>query len=179
MVTLPLSGLSSPAISRSVVVFPAPVGPSRTTNSPSATTRSSALIAWFSLKRLETLRSVTSAMRSSLEQRGLEGPPRAALEERQVAAAERQPDRLSGHYASFSRDPGLYGAVCRFDDHDLRRAQVLGSQHLAPELAIVVEADVLGADAQRKVGGGVIVVDLGDRNIRPQHADYPCSPREA
>ena len=34
--TVPASGISSPAISRSVVVLPAPVGPSSTKNSPSA-----------------------------------------------------------------------------------------------------------------------------------------------
>ena len=37
--TLPRSGRSSPAISRSVVVLPAPVGPSSTTNSPSRDAR--------------------------------------------------------------------------------------------------------------------------------------------
>ena len=40
MSIVPPSGRSSPAISRSVVVLPAPVGPSSTTNSPSAMCRS-------------------------------------------------------------------------------------------------------------------------------------------
>ena len=45
MVMVPSSGFSSPAISRKVVVLPAPVGPSSTKNSPSRIVRSSSEMA--------------------------------------------------------------------------------------------------------------------------------------
>jgi len=54
MVIVPASGASSPAISRSIVVLPAPVGPSSTTNPPSGTVRSMSLSAWIRRNAFDT-----------------------------------------------------------------------------------------------------------------------------
>src|SRR5512147_2311003 len=57
---------SRPAIIRSVVDLPQPEGPTSTTNSWSAMSRSMPRTASTSSYRLTTLRNVTSAMRSTL-----------------------------------------------------------------------------------------------------------------
>src|SRR5690349_24505348 len=92
---VPLSGRSSPAISLSVVVLPAPVGPSSTTNSPSLITRSRSLIATVSPKLLVTPRIWTSAMarlRCLIMHGGPDRTAGALLEQRQPRAVQRQPD---------------------------------------------------------------------------------------
>ena len=53
----PASGCSSPAIIRSVVVFPAPFAPKNANNSPCATLKESCCTAGFVPKRLERFRS--------------------------------------------------------------------------------------------------------------------------
>ena len=58
----PALALSSPAIIRRDVVLPQPEGPTSTTNSPSATSRSRAGITVTSPKRFSTRSSATRAM---------------------------------------------------------------------------------------------------------------------
>src|SRR3954451_25489545 len=92
--TRPRSGRSSPATSRKVVVLPAPVGPSSTTNSPSATVRVRSPTAAFRPKLLLTESSRISAMRRLLVERGAQGPAGALDEEGKLLGAEIETDLL-------------------------------------------------------------------------------------
>src|SRR5262245_61106086 len=92
----PASGRSSPAISRKVVVLPAPVGPRRTTNSPSRTPRSSAPTATVSPNDLRTPVSRTSAMRGlPLEQGGGQGTLAGGIEQDDLVVIEREAHTLA------------------------------------------------------------------------------------
>src|SRR3954467_2252992 len=103
----PLSGISSPATRRNVVVLPAPVGPSSATNSPSPTSSDRSLIAGAPLNALETALISTSAMRASLMQRGANRPAGCFVEDRQYVWLEIEPDALSGAEAPVGGRPGL------------------------------------------------------------------------
>src|SRR5947199_3258057 len=122
--TDPLSGASSPATRRKVVVLPAPVGPSSATNSPSATFSDSSLIAGVPLNALETALISTSAMRASLMQCGADRLAGCLVEDRQCIGPEVEPDALSCPEAHTGGRPGLECAVARRHGHDLRGAEV-------------------------------------------------------
>ena len=66
--TSPSSGVSKPAMMRSVVVFPQPDGPSRVTKSPSVMDRSSDLRSVSSSKRLTGPWSAFSSFQSKIYQ---------------------------------------------------------------------------------------------------------------
>src|SRR5205823_10323731 len=70
----PWSGISNPAMRRNVVVLPAPVGPSKATNSPSPTVTDRSLTACVFLNALETALISTSAMHAFLMQYGANRP---------------------------------------------------------------------------------------------------------
>src|SRR5689334_3111948 len=92
MLTRPASGVSRPATRRKVVVLPAPVGPSSTTNSPSPIVSDRSRTASTVPKRLETLERTTSAMGGRLVQRALQRPAARLLEHRQLVGLEGEPD---------------------------------------------------------------------------------------
>ena len=96
----PLSGWSSPEISRKVVVLPAPVGPSNTTNAPSGMVIVTSSSAMSDPNRFETPFSDTSAMRQHpFVQVRFQRPPRLVIKQRYRAAMELQPDIIAnpGH----------------------------------------------------------------------------------
>src|SRR5687768_3706483 len=127
MNTCPLSGRSRPATRRSVVVLPAPVGPSSTTNSPSAMVRSSSLTAVVLPKTLVMSRREISAMLPPCKERGLDRAARGLVEDRESRGAEREPDSLARRHPAIGGDACLEQAVGRIDRDDLRRPQVFGT----------------------------------------------------
>src|SRR5579859_7120478 len=155
----PSSGRSSPAISRSVVVLPAPVGPRSTKSSPSPTVKSIAATAVTVAKRLVMPEALTSAMASLPMESRADGTARRAIEERGALRAEGEPDNLARHSGDVGREPRLDLAVRGIDRDDLRRPEIFGTEHRAAKRRRVVEADMLGADAEGKVGLGTIFTD--------------------
>src|SRR5215213_1962448 len=118
----PRSGISSPAMRRNVVVLPAPVGPSKATNSPSPTVNERSLMACVFLNALETALISTSAMRASLMQHGVDSLARRLVEDRQRIGPEVEPDILSGPERHAGGRPGFERAIARRHSHDLRGA---------------------------------------------------------
>src|ERR1043165_1409975 len=88
---------SKPAIMRSVVDLPHPDGPTSTTNSLSAMSRSIALTASTSSKRLTTLRSETCAMHSTLRCAGSEAGDVIIHQERVDDQRRRRAEQRAGH----------------------------------------------------------------------------------
>src|SRR2546430_179381 len=93
--TLPRSGRSRPAIRRSVVVFPAPVGPSSTTNSPLATYSDSLRTASPPPTPLLTPTSATSAMLPSREEGRLQRRSAHPVEQGEKVGPQGKPDGLA------------------------------------------------------------------------------------
>src|SRR4030081_4012678 len=106
----PLSGISSPATRRNVVVLPAPVGPSSATNSPSPTRSDRSQTARAALNALETALISTSAMLTTLMQRSADRPAGRLVEDRQRIGPEVEPDALSGPEGHIGGGGGAAGA---------------------------------------------------------------------
>src|SRR5688500_15577629 len=117
--TEPASGRSSPATSRSVVVLPAPVGPRRTTNSPSPIVRSSPSTATIWPKRLVTRLSATSLIRGPIKQGRADRAAAGLLEQRQPVAAEGEPDDIAAADAGLGGEPRLQRSMLGGHRHDL------------------------------------------------------------
>src|SRR4051812_50186459 len=83
-------------MSRSVVVLPAPVGPSNTMNSPCLTLRFKPETAVLVPKLLDTPVRTTSDIGVSLVESGRDRPARGLVEQRQARRAKRQPNVLAG-----------------------------------------------------------------------------------
>src|SRR4051794_18118802 len=107
MRTAPASGTSRPAIRRSVVVLPAPVGPSRTQNSPSAMESVRSWTAAASPNFLVTPSSAISAMRSLPAQRIAGG----GVEEMDLRRVEPGPDPVAGRAHEAARGARLEEAL--------------------------------------------------------------------
>src|SRR5207244_2309176 len=118
MRTLPVSGLSRPAASRSVVVFPAPVGPRSTTNSPSATRRLKSEMACVRPNRFDTPSRMSSATGYPLVQRRPEHAPRRCLEKGEFLGPEVEARRLAGVDLDVRRDTGLDERALRGGERD-------------------------------------------------------------
>src|SRR6476646_3949548 len=103
----PAAGCSSPAIRRSVVVLPAPVGPRSTKNSPSLMVRSIAATAAIAPKRLLSPETAISAMAGALLQGGADGSAGHAVEDRGALGAEREADHVAGLRRDLGREPRL------------------------------------------------------------------------
>ena len=151
---VPASGRSSPAISRSVVVLPAPVGPSSTTNSPSAMCRSRPSTATVSPKALADALDVHVSHAAppvdGVTVRTARPDPLSNSDSRAPFSA--RPTWFAGREPDFGRHPRLDDAVGRLHRDDLRRAEIFGAVDGAAQLGGVVEADMLGPDAERHVG---------------------------
>src|SRR5437588_2556788 len=148
---LPASAFSSPAMRRSVVVLPAPVGPSSTMNSPSATASERSLTAATLPKRLLTPLSKTSAKDASFMQRAADCPTRGLIKHGQPLAHQRKPDLLARRHFDTCREPRLDLALRNTDGDDLRRSEIFGAEDLATELRSIIEPDVLGPRAQNEM----------------------------
>src|SRR4051794_8535193 len=129
MKTLPWSGASSPATSRSVVVLPAPLGPSRTMNSPLATSSERSFTAVAAPKRSPPRPRRRSAMARLATKR-----QRAAgrlVEERDRACVEREADALAALGSDLRPDLGAKRrADRRGHGHDLAVSQVFAADDL-------------------------------------------------
>src|SRR5438477_4361701 len=147
----PRSGISNPAMRRNVVVLPAPVGPSRATNSPSPTVNDRSLTACVFLNALETALISTSAMHASLMQHGANRLAGRLVEDRQRIGPEVEPDILSGPKRHAGGRPGLECAIARRHGDDLRRAEILGPIDLASHRAAIGETHMLGPDPENEI----------------------------
>src|SRR5271165_1557372 len=103
----PASGRSRPATRRNVVVLPAPVGPSNTTNAPSSTVSDRLDTACVAPKRFDTPSSATSDMGvfhrlCVIMKRGANGVTGAGVEQRNAVRPEFEPDRIPDGYLGIS-----------------------------------------------------------------------------
>src|SRR5690348_8108974 len=115
----PASGCSSPAMRRNVVVFPAPVGPSSTTNSPSTMLRERSRTATVSPKRLSTCCNRTSAIAVALMDRAPRRAPRRRVEHDEVLGLEREADSLAEPDRQARRQTRLDAPLVDLEGDDL------------------------------------------------------------
>src|SRR5271169_4424690 len=165
MCTEPESGCSSPATSRKSVVLPAPVGPSRTMNSPSATDSETSASARTSPKRLFIPESVISDMCRPLGNgrtgtghepewvvmtHGSDGSSCGGIEEVRAIVAKGQSDGLIGPDRQARRGAHLNLTPARRDRHNLYRSQILTAENLAPHTPVRDNLDVLRSHTDDK-----------------------------
>src|SRR5690349_3050386 len=131
MVMRPASGFSSPATSLSVVVLPAPVGPSSTRNSPSRMNNDRSDTAVRSPNRLVTPCNVTSAMADTFEQGRTHGLAARLVEQRQLLAAKFESHALAPAYGRLRGQPRPQRAVTRRQGDDLGGPKIFGAENLA------------------------------------------------
>src|SRR5262245_52150114 len=167
----PASGRSSPATSRSVVVLPAPLGPSRTMNSPSAMASERSETASVVPKRLLTCCSMTSAMAGSFMARDANCRSALGIEQRQPFRAEDETDRLSDPDLHARRQSRSDAPVAGVDRNDLRGAEILGAEHAAAHIGRIGKADVFGANAQYQRARRVRLPHCGHRDASAMEVD--------
>src|SRR3984885_7003139 len=112
----PASGFSRPATRRKVVVLPAPVGPSNTTNAPSSTVSDRSETALVAPKRFETPSSVTSAMGElhagrTIMERGPDGAAGSSVEQRDAVRTEFEPHAVADRYLQIGGQSGFRQAM--------------------------------------------------------------------
>src|SRR5207248_9086435 len=167
MRTLPLSGLSRPAASRSVVVLPAPVGPRSTTNSPSPTRRLKSRMACVCPNDFETPWRMSSAMGHPLVQGRPEHAARCPLEEGELLRTELQTRGLARPHPHLRRDTGLDERALRSGEgDDLVGAEVLRLYYRRAQRRAGREPHVLGARSEHEVGLYGALARLGDLDGR-------------
>src|SRR5438128_7777478 len=147
---IPASGLSSPATRRSKVVLPAPVGPSKTTNSPLGMVRLTSFAASTSPKRLVTRSMTTSAMSHLFEQAALQCSTGDGIEYHQSLPPESQSDLLAHAHSARRGKASLQLSVLCVHGHDLHGTHVLGAEHFTAH-AVIDQLHVLWTHAQRKL----------------------------
>src|SRR5579871_3509305 len=174
----PASGGSRPAISLSVVVLPAPVGPRSTKSSPSPMVRSIAATAVTLANRLVRPETATSAMTRSFAERGADGAAGRPLEQRGALGAEREADHLARRRDDVGREPGLDLAVPGVDRDDLGGAEILGAEDGAAQRRGIVEADVLRPDAEGEICLGPVLPDGRHRERGAIDAERGAAGRE-
>ena len=128
---VPASGRSRPATRRSVVVLPAPVGPSSTMNSPSAMSSDRSRTARTSPKRLVTPERRPQPCAASVVQRRCAMRGRMRVEQRQPLGAERESHVLADALPASAGQPRLDLAVRGVHRDDLGRAEIFGAEDLA------------------------------------------------
>src|ERR1700730_800323 len=157
MNTSPRSGRSRPATSRSVVVLPAPVGPNRTTNSPSAIDSVRSQTASSAPNRLLTSLRATSATDPSVIKRRPHSLAASGIKQREPVAPEREAHCLAEPHRNTGRQPRLHLAVCGSDGDNLRRPQILGAEHPATQRRGVYERYMLWSHTKRERSRAVLV----------------------
>src|SRR5580700_1236498 len=163
--TEPASGRSRPVTSRSAVVLPAPLGPKRTTNSPSFTTSETSRTASTWPKRLLICRRETLAMGGALLihrrlVRGLQGHPGLGVEQAQGVEAECEPHRLADVHRHTGRHPRLDRPLFDHDRDDLGRTQILGAEDAPAQRRCVGEPDMLWTNAEHDRTAATPFVDF-------------------
>src|SRR6516162_6247707 len=150
----PTSGCSRPVIRRRVVVLPAPLGPSSTTNSPSFTVNDSSRTASTVPKRLLMLCRLTSAMAGAPKIRGADRRAACGVKQRQPLGTEVETDGLPDPDMKTRRQPRRDAAVRRVYGDDLGGAEIFRAEHAPLDSRRVGKADVLRSHAkhQRTVG---------------------------
>src|SRR5690348_9374855 len=119
---------------RSVVVLPAPVGPSRTMNSPLATLSVRSRTASISPNRLPTCRSAISAMAIALVQSAVHRATGCGVEHHEGLRLEGKAHRLAGSDGRARRQTRLDLALLDIDGDDLRRAEIFRPEHATADL---------------------------------------------
>src|SRR5271166_6586009 len=163
--TAPASGCSSPVIRRKVVVLPAPLGPSSTTNSPSFTAKDRSRTASIVPKRLLMLRKLTSAMTGASKIRGLDRRAAHRVEQRQALSAEVEPDGFADPDLQARWQPCRNAAVGRVDGDDLGGPEIFRAEHAALDRGGIGEADVLWPHAQHQRSGSARLAYLGNGDV--------------
>src|SRR6476646_1056767 len=167
--TEPASGRSRPVTSRSAVVLPAPLGPKRTTNSPSFTTSERSRTASTWPKRLLICRRETLAMSCALlahrwRDRRLNRHSGFGIEQAQGTEAECETHCLADLHWRARRQPRLDRALLGHDGDDLSRSQILGPEDTAAQRGRVREPDVLRTNTQHHRTAGAPLTDFGNGN---------------
>src|SRR5271169_2232917 len=108
----PASGRSRPATRRKVVVLPAPVGPSNTTNAPSSTASDRSETALVAPKRFETPSRATSAMGElhrgrMVMERGPDGAAGNGVEQRDAVRTEFEPHAVADRHLEVGGQSGF------------------------------------------------------------------------
>src|SRR4051812_42820127 len=143
MAIRPASGRSSPAIRRRVVVLPAPVGPSSTTNSLSLMSRSRASTATVSPNALRIPVRRTSAMGDlRLKQSGGQGALAAGVEQDDLAGIEGEPDLLTDRGTLRIGSANAQPSGLRVDGHHLAGTHIFDAEYLAADHAVVCEVNM-------------------------------------
>src|SRR5437899_1580440 len=152
---------------RNVVVLPAPVGPSRTTNSPSATRSDRSRTASISPKRLLTCRNAISAIANALIKSASHRTAGRSIEHDQRLRLEGEADRLAQPNRRVRRETRLDVALPGVDGHDLRRAEIFGAEHTAANRRRVGERDVLGPHSEHERLNGAVFMRFrnGDAGV--------------
>src|ERR1700733_3535664 len=152
----PASGFSRPATRRKVVVLPAPVGPSSTTNAPSSTVSDRTETALGAPKRFETPSSVTSAMGElhrarMIMERGQDGAAGSGVEERDAVRTEFEPNAVADRHLEIGGQSGFRQAVRGGDGDDLCGAKIFRAENLAAQRGLIVQAHVFGTHAEDQI----------------------------
>mmetsp|Transcript_27197 Transcript_27197/g.49685 ORF Transcript_27197/g.49685 Transcript_27197/m.49685 type:complete len:207 (+) Transcript_27197:458-1078(+) len=150
--TSPLSSFSNPEIRRSVVVLPAPVGPSSTTNAPSGMVSETSLMPTSLPKDLDRFFRTTSAMGQHLvvqfRPQGLTG---GGVKEGDFGGLKGQAHLFAhgGHLGTINA--GLKLTIGRVERDDLGGAEIFRGQDFATIVAAVRQFDMLGSYAKSEV----------------------------
>src|SRR5579859_1592606 len=179
IITDPLSGCSSPVISRNVVVLPAPLGPSRTRNSPSFTASESSRTASTVPNRLLILRKMTSAMAGAPLVRGPYRQAAAGVKQRQPVGMKFKTDGLADPNRCSRGQPGRNPPMRRVDGDDLSRAEILRPEHLAADRCSVRETNVLGTHPEHERCIPAILANFRDGYVDVLKNDSPIPRSQA
>src|SRR6185312_15869833 len=179
IITDPVSGRSSPVISRSVVVLPAPLGPSKTRNSPSLTASESSRTASTEPKRLLILRRMTSAMATAPLVFSPYRESTAGVEQCQPFGVEFQAYGLTDTHRCSRGQPGRNPPVRSVDSNNLGGAEILRAEHLSANPSRVGKTNVLRTNPQDQRCIRAILANLRDVNIDAAKTDSPIARSQA
>src|SRR6202050_315433 len=157
----PASGRSRPVTSRSVVVLPAPLGPSSTTNSPSLMANDKSRTASIDPKRWLTWQSATLAMACASVARRPDRRTGPRVEQRKRVGAKRQPNDLADLHRQARRQPSFDLTLLGVDSDDLRGAEIFRAEHAAAHRRSVSKADVFGTHTQHQRPRSLCFTDFG------------------
>src|SRR5208282_5966176 len=135
-------------MSRSVVVFPAPLGPNKTTNSPSLMASESSLTALMSPKRLLTCRTMTLAMAIAPVIRRVNRRTGLPIEQCQAIGFECYAYRFAELHRCARGQTRLDASGLHVDRDDLRGPEILGAENATAQRRDIREAYVLGPYAE-------------------------------
>src|SRR5579859_5387103 len=179
IITDPASGRSSPVISRNVVVLPAPLGPSRTRNSPSFTASESSRTASTVPNRLLMLRRMTSAMASAPLVCSPYREAATGVEQRQPLGVKFEAYGLADPHGHGGGQPGREPPMRGIDRDNLGRAEILRAEHLAANRRRVGKTNVLRTNPQDNRRTRAILPNLRDVDADAGKTDHPIARSQA